>query len=282
MRSNPRLLEEPYRSRAVPPATARYWSWLFAAAEMRDPLLGVYALTAEWRALRDPAADAAVAGLKLAWWREEIARLCRAVPVHPIGRYLAALPRAGCVDFTPLGVAVDAAARQIAGAPLERGAELEAHAVALHAGPFAVAAGLAALPASGTQDAVRGSLHALAAALYLWEAMADYRRDARHGRVLFPIEELLAANIEDADLTAAEPPLQLQSYLHELRGRAARLFAAASDLLPRAERATQRHLLVLAALGARQVERRTARDGDFRLRDLHLAWATARRAARQA
>ena len=29
----------PYRR-----ATARYWSWLFAAPDSRDPLLGVYAL----------------------------------------------------------------------------------------------------------------------------------------------------------------------------------------------------------------------------------------------
>jgi len=27
----------------VPPGTARYWSWLFAAAESRAPLLGIYA-----------------------------------------------------------------------------------------------------------------------------------------------------------------------------------------------------------------------------------------------
>ena len=51
MRRPLRPLEEPYRSRAVPPGSARYWSWLFAARESREPLLGIYALLAEWRAL---------------------------------------------------------------------------------------------------------------------------------------------------------------------------------------------------------------------------------------
>ena len=32
---------------AVPAGSPRFWSWLFAAPAMRDPLLGMYALVAE-------------------------------------------------------------------------------------------------------------------------------------------------------------------------------------------------------------------------------------------
>jgi hypothetical protein len=49
----------PIALRAVPPGTARYWSWLFAARVARDPLLGIYALAAEWQALMDPRPKAA-------------------------------------------------------------------------------------------------------------------------------------------------------------------------------------------------------------------------------
>ena len=59
----------------MPPGSARYWSWLFAARESREPLLGIYALLAEWRALMDPGTETAVAQLKLAWWQEEMQRL---------------------------------------------------------------------------------------------------------------------------------------------------------------------------------------------------------------
>ena len=81
MRARQRSLEEPYYGRAVPPASPRYLSWLFAAPEARDPLLGVYALMAEWRGLMDPAAEASAARLKVAWWQEEIGRLTRGAPV---------------------------------------------------------------------------------------------------------------------------------------------------------------------------------------------------------
>ena len=279
MPDHPRRLEESYRGLAVPAASPRYWSWLFAAAPMRDPLLGIYALLAEWHALLDPAIELAAAHLKLAWWREEIERLSRGAPIHPISRYIASLPRAGEVDFTPLETTLAAAARQIGGAPLERGAELEAHAAALWAQPLATAARLAGEPAPALAAAVHRAEAALAAAEYLNDAIAGYRRAARFGRVAFPVDELLAANVEDADLSAAEPPLHLQSYLGELRRRAVGYCSQATAALPRSEHGPMRHLLVLAALGARQ--RNGRRNGLLPLRELYLAWSTARRAVRR-
>jgi phytoene synthase len=279
MPDQPRGLEATYRARALPSGSPRYWSWLFAAPDMRAPLLGVYALLAEWRTVTDPGVELAAAHLKLAWWREEIDRLGRAAPLHPISRYLASLARAGAVDFTPLQESLDAAARQIDGAPLEREAELETHAAQLWAQPLALAAQLASEPAAATALGVRRAEAALAAAEYLNEAIAGYPRAARFGRVVFPVDELLAAEVEDADLRAAEPPLHLQSYLDKLRSRALRYCSQAVAALPASEHAPMRHLLVLAALGARQASGRRASLRS--LRELYLAWSTARRAARR-
>jgi phytoene synthase len=284
MPARPRRLEEFYRALAVPAGSPRHLSWLFAAAPMRDALLGVYALLAEWRALLDPAVEPAAARLKLAWWHEEIGRLGRGAPVHPISRYIASLPCAGDVDFTGFEKTLEAAARQLGGAPLERAAELEAHAAALWAEPLAMAARLAgepgrASPAPASAEAVHRAETALAAGEYLNEAITGYRRAARFGRVVFPVDELLAANIEDADLRAAEPPLHLQSYLEERRRRAAQYCSQASAALPRSEHEPMRHLLVLAALCAWQASSR--RKGLRSLRELYVAWSAARRAVRR-
>ncbi|HEX4153468.1 MAG TPA: squalene/phytoene synthase family protein [Steroidobacteraceae bacterium] len=273
-------LEDPYRSRAAPPASARYWSWLFAAPESRDPLIGVYALTAEWRALIDPATEPQAAAIKLAWWEQEIARLVAAAPLHPITRFLSGLPCAGCVDFSPLHASLEAAARQLAGAPLERGAELEAHGAALWATPLMAAAHLARELTGESARALQRSVSALGAAQYLEDSIADYRRSALHGRVIFPVDELLAAGIEDSDLTASPAPERLRSYLDRLRSRAAALYRGAADQMPGSERASLRHLLVLATLGAEHSERRTRSAGAFRPADLFKAWSAARRATR--
>jgi phytoene synthase len=270
-----RALDATYRARAVPPGTTRYWSWLFAAAELRAPLLGIYALGAEWQALLDPATETSVAHLKLAWWRDEMRRLAAGSAVHPISGYLAGLPRAASADFAPLLTAIDAAAAQVGGVPLERGADLERQSQAW-GGALALASMLTAdVP---DETALRNCTAALAAAGYLSRAIHGYRREARIGRVPFAIDELMAAGIDNDDLAADPPPAHLRSYLDALRGRAAQYFETAAQALPRAERSRQRHLLVLAALGLAHLNGRAAPLGRRRLKDMLLAWTTARRA----
>ena len=276
-RSHLRALDATYQARAVPPGTTRYWSWLFAAAELRAPLLGIYALGAEWQALLDPATETSVAHLKLAWWREEMRRLAAGSAVHPISGYLAGLPRAASADFAPLLTAIDAAAAQVGGVPLERGADLERQSQA-----WGGALALASLLAADVPDetALRNCTAALEAAGYLSRAIHGYRREARVGRVPFAIDELMAAGVGNDDLAADPPPAHLRSYLDALRGRAAKYFETAAQALPRAERSRQRHLLVLAALGLAHLNGRAVPQGRRRLKDMLLAWTTARRAPR--
>jgi phytoene synthase len=244
--------------------------------ESRAPLLGIYALGAEWQALMDPATESAVAHLKLAWWQEEMQRLIAGSPVHPIGIYLAALPRATVVDFTPLLTAVNAAAHQVGGVPLERGADLEPQSSALWGGPLTLASRLAAeVP---DQANLQKCTDALAAAHCLSRAIRHYRRDARIGRVPFAIDELIAARVDNDELIADPPPAHLESYLDLLRARAVQYFESAAQVLPRAERRPHRHLLVLAALGKTHLHTRAPKLPRRRLQDMLLAWTTARRA----
>jgi phytoene synthase len=271
-------LDEPYRSRAVPPGTARYWSWLFAADACREPLLGLYALAAEWRALLDPGSETAAAQAKLVWWRDEIRRLAAGSPLHPITRHIAALPNAGSAELAGLEVAVEAVAAEVAGVPVERSGELAAHAAALYGIPLLVAARL------GEPRCDLGTLHqctaALAAGEYLARAVSDHRREARRGRIAFPVDELLIAAIDNDDLAADVSPPHLVTYLDALRRKAADHFATAAAALAPGDRPALRHLAVLARLGARQAQAgRNPSSADFRFADLYNAWSAARRAA---
>jgi phytoene synthase len=226
----------------------------------------------------DPATESAVAHLKLAWWQEEMQRLTTRSAVHPISSYLAALPGAASADFTPLLLAADAAAAQISGVPLEHGADLQPQSQALWGGPLALASRLAGevQEDAGLGDCTRW----LAAAEYLARAIRDYRREARAGRVAFAIDELMAAGIDNADLAADPPPAHLQRYLGRLREQAAQYFDRAVQALPRARRGADRHLLVLAALGLGHLQHHSPARMRRRLKDMLLAWQTARRAQR--
>jgi phytoene synthase len=275
MRTTLKALDSTYQARAVPVGTARYWSWLFAAGEARAPLLGIFALGAEWQALADPATEAGVAHLKLAWWQQEMRRLAAGTPAHPISAYIAALPRARSVDFVPLLTAVDAAAAEVSAVPLEHGADLEPQTRALWGDPLALASELA-----GEADAasLRSCTGSLAAGRYLAKALRGYRREARAGRVPFAIDELMTAGVDNEDLAADPPPAHLQIYLESLRARAKRHYENAAQALPRGQRAANRHLLVLAALGLTHLNGAAPSPGRRRLQDLLLAWRAARRA----
>jgi phytoene synthase len=255
---------------------------LFATRPAQGPLLGVYALQAEWRALMDPATDASVAEIKFSWWREEIERLQHGASVHPIGRYLAQWPRMQSPLLDELRSSIDAALMHIARVPLERNADLAAHADKLYGVPLRLAAELAGWDTAGDgpgASALRRCTAALATGEYLTRAIADYRRDIRAGRIPFPIDDLLAARVENGDLAAATPPPHLQTFLALWRERAISSFAHAADPLPLPERSALRHLSVLSALGARQIaDPANASGTDFRFADLYNAWNAARRA----
>ena len=269
-------LDSSYRARAVPLGSVRFWSWLFASSSARAPLLGVYALLAEWNALVDPATEASASRIKLAWWQQEIQRLIARAPVHPICLYLASQPRAGDVDFSPLSIAVNAALAELSGVPLEFSSELEPHACALRAGPLGLASHLAS--ADIDEAGLENCLRALAVADHLARMTRDYRRQARLGRVPFAVEELLAAGVDNADLCADQPPPKLEVYLKQLQARATQNYERAALALPAACRAQQRHLMVLAALGLKHLEKPTSSLESARLQDMLLAWSTARRA----
>jgi phytoene synthase len=274
-------LDPAFVARAIPSGSARHWSYLFAAPLVRGPLLGVYALLAEWLALLDPATERTVAQIKLAWWREEMARLTAGKPVHPISRHLASQPGAAAAHFAVLTEAVEAAMIELGGVPLELALRLEPHSTALFAGPLRVASLLGGLqpdPADPGRQALERCTQALAMAQYLARALRDYRRDAGTGRVPFAVDELLRAGVENSDLLMPQAPPRLQVYLDRLHRQADTCYTDAARLVPDAARTRLRHLLVLAALGRRHLHAQGRGSAFTALKDMLLAWQTARRA----
>jgi hypothetical protein len=244
-------LDEPYRTRAAPPGSSRHLAWLFSAPAARAPLLGIFALLAEWRATLQADIAPEVAATKLAWWRDEIQRLRQARPVHPIGRYLLASVTAMPSDWAPLERAIEAAARQAGGAVQGTAADRADHADALIGGPLRVAATLGVAARDRAADPAVRALEACTRAIAAGELLAP--------------------------TAAAGEPVHAGA----LRAAARREYVAAVDALPPVARARYRGLLVLAVLEAHHLS--TDRPGTTmpaRLSDLFLAWRTARRAAR--
>ena len=142
--------------------------------------------------------------------------------------------------------------------PLERGADLEPHASALRGEPLALASRLAGEVAdeTGLRQLSRGPWRRPS---YLARAIRDYRREARAGRVPFAVDELLAAGVDNdgsrrRSAAGASRGLSGRTARHAPRS----YFETAAQALPRAAARPQRHLLVLAALGLKHLQRQCA------------------------
>jgi hypothetical protein len=72
---------------ATPPA-AIYYTLLFTSPEQHESLGAAFAFRHEVRRSVDTTISPEVAGTRLAWWGEEVARVARAEPRHPLTRHL--------------------------------------------------------------------------------------------------------------------------------------------------------------------------------------------------
>lgn len=88
------------RQRVASAGSDLYYAALFLTGEEKSRLFSVHALAAELGDIPRVATDPGVARLKLAWWREEIARLAGGRPQHPVAIAVAASGAIDRIDVT--------------------------------------------------------------------------------------------------------------------------------------------------------------------------------------
>ena len=81
--------DEYCQHKAVQSGSSFYYSFLFLPPERRRAITALYAFCREVDDIVDECTDAGVAHTKLAWWRQELARLYAGQPQHPVARALA-------------------------------------------------------------------------------------------------------------------------------------------------------------------------------------------------
>lgn len=91
------------------PGSPLYYGLLFSDAARRDDLLALAALSAELQRSARVPAEAAVAGARLHWWREELHSLAAGSPSHPASRGIAHLLESGDLETADLDALLQAA-----------------------------------------------------------------------------------------------------------------------------------------------------------------------------
>jgi phytoene synthase len=241
--------------RGTPAGSLRYFAVLYAPPAARSLLHALYAFEAE---VRDTVAATShdVAHTRLQFWRAEVDRLLGGRPEHPVTRALLPLHGAGVgagADLALLHETLVAADADLAHLTLDTSAEVDALAFR-SAGTIqtlaVVAACLPRPPSPAERDFARG----LGIAVARSEWLRDLRGDIAAGRLRLPLATLEDAGIEPGSLLLESLPAGLPPILEREKSALRAMLAALPDRLNRAERATQRQGLVLAALHLRLLE----------------------------
>ena len=249
------------------------YSFRFLPAPRRHAITALYAFCREVDDVVDEAADPAVARMKLAWWRKEIAAVFSGKPQHPValalvdvvGKY--ALPREH-FDAIIDGMAMD----------LEQNRYQDFATLERYCHRVAGVVGLLSAEIFGYEDAsTRTYARELGIAFQLTNIIRDVGEDAQRGRIYLPQDEMRQYGVSDTDIFGRQGTPALASLMAFQVERARAYYAEAFAALPARDRRAQRPGLMMAAV-YRALLAEIARDGyrvlDHRvsLAPLYKAW----------
>jgi len=262
-----------------------YYSFLFLPEERRRAIIALYAFCREVDDVVDEYADVGVARTKLAWWRDEVARLYDGAPQHPVSRALApAVERFGLQQEHFLEI-VDGMQMD-----LDYDAYPSFTELSLYCYRAASVVGLLTAGIFGYEDAATTRYaNDLGLAFQLTNILRDVREDAERGRVYLPLDELQRFGVAAEELRKPVTTDAIRELFAFQATRARDYYRRAFEHLPETDRYAQRSGLIMAEIYQRlldEIERDGYRVLEHRirltpLRKLWLAWRTARREERR-
>lgn len=266
------------QQKAAASGSSFYYSFLFLPQEQRRAIIALYAFCREVDDVVDECSDAAVARMKLAWWRQEVAAAFHGSPQHPVARALAEvsarfdLPEARLNDIID-GMQMD----------LERNRYPSFDALRPYCHRVAGVVGLLSAGIFGYRDTATLDYAAtLGTAFQLTNIIRDVGEDARRNRIYLPLDELARHGVSESDILQARETGGFRALMEFQIERALGYYRDAFARLPAADRRSQRAGIVMAAIYRTLLEE-IRRDGCHVLtrrvsltpiRKLWIAWRT--------
>ncbi len=280
-------IDEPAADHAAPPGSCLQFALLFAPAGQRQGIAILHAFKAHLWTIARSTQEAAVARLKLQWWRDEISRIRSGTPVHPLGRNLADTVRRFHLDGTLLETVFEGAVRELDPAPQHSWDDLDEHCRLSEGALQQLVTQVQAGDASG--GPAPAFAEKLGQAMRLAQILRDFREDAAFGRAYIPLEALdaRALRVQGLNETPDTSPA-VRALLEDLCRRADTRLDALGNELSADEFAAQTPSLVLGGLARGLLKKMRQRNFHFgedkaalpAMQKLWIAWRTARRAAR--
>jgi phytoene synthase len=217
---------------------------MFLPPDRRRAITAVYAYCREVDDIVDECTDTGIARTKLAWWRDELARLYAGSPQHPVARALQP-----CVAVFDLKQELMLEIIDGMEMDLTQNRYLDFKALDTYCYRVAGAVGLLAARIFGyTDPRTLDYARELGTAFQLTNIVRDVGEDARKNRIYLPLDELARFGVgvpQILDARYDDNFVRLMAFQGE---RAERYYEQAFSQLPVVDRAAQRPGLIMAAI----------------------------------
>jgi phytoene synthase len=251
--------------KAAESGSSFYHSFRFLAPERRRGITALYAFCREVDDVVDEVADPAVARVKLAWWRTEVAAAFSGTPQHPVALALKSTVAAFRLPQGHFQSIIDGMDMD-----LEQNRYLDFTALERYCHHVAGVVGLLSAEIFGyTGPATRDYARDLGVAFQLTNIIRDVGEDARRGRIYLPQDEMARFGVTDSDLFQGRSTPSFTALMAQQVARARSWYARALGALPTADRRAQRPGLIMAAIYRRLLDE-VEREG-FRVLEQRIA-----------
>jgi phytoene synthase len=182
--------------KAAASGSSFYHSFRFLPPERRRAIIALYAFCREVDDAVDETIDAAVARIKLEWWRSQVAAIYGGVPQHPVAQALKPVVKAFDLPQEHLLAVIDGMAMDL---DLDRYPDFGL--LERYCDRVAGVVGLMSAEIFGyTVASTRSYARDLGIAFQLTNIIRDVGEDARRGRIYLPQDEMERFGVTGADL----------------------------------------------------------------------------------
>ncbi|OOG35879.1 presqualene diphosphate synthase HpnD [Polaromonas sp. A23] len=270
--------EEYVQQKAAASGSSFYYAFLFLPRERRAAITAFYAFCREIDDIVDEVTDPGVAHTKLAWWQAEVLKSYAGSPTHPVMKALMPLAPGYQIEARHLQAVIEGCQMD-----LTQNRYLDFPNLKTYCHLVAGIVGEVAAHIFGqTEEATTTYAHKLGLAFQMTNIIRDVGEDALRGRIYLPVNELQQFDVKAHEILKRQYSDRFTALMKFQTDRTLALYDEALDLLPEADRRSQKPGLMMASI-YRTLLREIAADGYqvlhqrvslTPLRKFWLAWKT--------
>ena len=216
-------------------------AFIFLKKEKREALTALYAFCREVDDIADECLDHEIASRKLNWWREEIERLFKSEPQHPVSKALHPFISHFNLSKNYFIEIIDGMEMDVKFNRYESFEQLQLYCYRVASCVGILSANIFGFKNKNTLDFAKN----LGIALQLTNIIRDLGEDARRGRIYIPLDELKKLDVSEEEIISLKNSKKIKDLVKNQVVRAKQFYDLAIKTLPAEDKKTQKIGLVM-------------------------------------